>query len=186
MSQLSDVPLEEIETKRRHALSDFFVRLVREKPLGVAGGIIVLILLFSGIFADFLAPHGMSELNLIDRLAAPSAEYLLGADQLGRDILSRIVYGARVSMIVGLAGTTVAILVAAVIGVPSGYLGGRFDIIVQRFVDAWMAFPGLLILLNVMSLVGRGMLQINTCFRHIERHRGVKSSKKCRYRHKGE
>ena len=160
MSQLRDIPLEEVETKGRHALSDFFVRLVREKPLGVAGGIIVLILLFSGIFADFLAPHGMNELHLIDRLAAPSAKYLLGADQLGRDILSRIIYGARVSMIVGLAGTTVAILVAAIIGVPSGFLGGKFDIIVQRFVDGWMAFPGLLILLNVMSLVGRGMLQI--------------------------
>ena len=160
MSQLRDIPLLEDETKRRNALGDFFVRLVREKPLGVVGGVIVLLLLFSGIFADVLAPYDMAEVHIADRLDGPSAQYLLGADQLGRDILSRLVHGARVSMIVGLAGTTVNIVVAAMIGVPSGYFGGKFDIIGQRFVDAWIAFPSLIILLTIMSIVGRGMLQI--------------------------
>ena len=160
MSQLRDIPLEEVETKRRHALADFFIRLVREKPLGVAGGIIVLILLFSGIFADVLAPYEMADIHLFDRLQAPSAKYLLGTDQLGRDILSRLIYGARISVIVGLAATTLSVVVAVIIGVPSAFFGGKYDIIVQRFVDAWMAFPGLIILLTVMSMVGRGMLQI--------------------------
>ena len=160
MSQVRDVPLQEAEGKRRHALADFFLRLVREKPLGAAGGVIVLILLFSGIFADSLAAYGMNEIHLFDRMAAPSAKHLLGADHLGRDILSRLIYGARISVIVGLAGTTVCVVVAATIGVPSGFLGGKYDMIVQRFVDAWMAFPGLLILLTVMSMVGRGMFQI--------------------------
>ena len=160
MSQLRETPLLEVETKRRNALGDFFVRLVREKPLGVVGGVIVLVLLFSGIFAGVLAPYDMTEVHIADRLDGPSAKYLLGADQLGRDILSRLVHGARVSMIVGLAGTTVNIVVAAVVGVPSGYFGGKFDIIGQRFVDAWIAFPSLIILLTIMSIVGRGMLQI--------------------------
>ena len=160
MSQLRDIPLLEDETKRRNALGDFFVRLVREKPLGVVGGVIVLLLLFSGIFAGVLAPYDMAEVHIADRLDGPSAQYLLGADQLGRDILSRLVHGARVSMIVGLAGTTLNIVVAAMIGVPSGYFGGKFDIIGQRFVDAWIAFPSLIILLTIMSIVGRGMLQI--------------------------
>ena len=160
MSQLRDIPLLEVESKRRNTLGDFFVRLLREKPLGVVGGVIVLLLLFSGIFAGFLAPYDMSEVHIADRLDGPSAKYLLGADQLGRDILSRLVHGARVSMIVGLAGTTVNIVVAATIGVPSGYFGGKFDIIGQRFVDAWIAFPSLIILLTIMSIVGRGMLQI--------------------------
>ena len=160
MSQLRDIPLEEVETKRRHALAVFFIRLVREKPLGVAGGIIVLILLFSGIFADVLAPYEMADIHLFDRLQAPSAKYLLGTDQLGRDILSRLIYGARISVIVGLAATTLSVVVAVIIGVPSAFFGGKYDIIVQRFVDAWMAFPGLIILLTVMSMVGRGMLQI--------------------------
>ncbi len=160
MSQLRDAPVLVADTIRRHALADFSVRLVREKPLGAVGCAIVLLLMFSGILADLLAPHDMSEIHLFDRLAAPSATYLLGADHLGRDILSRIIHGARVSMIVGLAGTTVTVLVATTIGVPSGYLGGKYDMIVQRFVDGWMAFPGLIILLTVISMVGRGMLQI--------------------------
>jgi len=160
MSQVRDIPVQEAETKRRHALADFFIRLVREKPLGIVGGVIVLILLFSGIFADVVAPYGMDEIHLLDRLAPPSTKYLLGADQLGRDVLSRIIYGARVSVIIGLATTTVIIVVASIIGVPSGFFGGKFDIVMQRFVDAWMAFPGLLILITVMSLVGQGMLQI--------------------------
>ena len=160
MSQVRDIPVQESERKRCHALADFFIRLLREKPLGVVGGVIVLIALFAGIFADLLAAYGMNEIHLFDRLAAPSAKFPLGADQLGRDILSRLIYGARISVIVGLAATTVAIVVAAIIGVPSGYFGGKYDIILQRFVDGWMAFPGLLILLTVMSMVGRGMFQI--------------------------
>ena len=87
--------------------------------MGVGGGVIVLILIFCGIFADVLAPYEVTEIHVFDMLAAPSAEYLLGADQLGRDILSRLIHGARVSMIVGLAGTTIATVVAAMIGVPS-------------------------------------------------------------------
>ena len=87
-------------------------------------------------------------------------KYLLGADQVGRDILSRLIYGARISVIVGLASTTIIAVVAATIGVPSGYFGGKYDIVVQRVVDAWQCFPGLLILLSVLSVVGQGMLQI--------------------------
>ena len=160
MSLLREIPGQKAERKRRPAIADFLIRLVREKPLGVFGGVIALIVLFSGIFADVLAPYGTNEIHRWDMMAAPSAKYLLGADQLGRDILSRLIYGARISVIVGLAGTTVTVVVAAIIGVPSGFLGGKYDIIVQRFVDAWMAFPGLLILLTVLSVVGRGVLQI--------------------------
>ena len=160
MSQLRDIPVLEAESNRRNALSDFLVRLVREKPLGLAGGIIVFILLFTGVFADVLAPYEGNEIHMVDRMAGVSPKYLLGADQLGRDILSRLIHGAQVSVIVGLAANTTAIVVAAIIGVPSGYFGGKYDIIVQRFVDAWIAFPTLLILLTVMSIVGRGMLQI--------------------------
>jgi len=160
MSQARDIPLQEVGRKRRPLRTEFFVRLVREKPLGVLGGVIVLIVLFGGTFAGVLAPHGMDEVNVLNRFAPPSAKHLLGADQVGRDILSRLIYGARVSMIVGLAATSICIAVAAIIGVPSGYLGGKYDMVVQRFVDAWMAFPGLLILLTVMSMVGRGTLQI--------------------------
>ena len=160
MSQLRDILPQEVERKTRNALGDFFVRLVREKRLGAVGGVIFLILVFLAIFADFLAPYGMDEMRILDRFAAPSAKHLLGGDQVGRDILTRLIYGARISMIVGLAGTSITVVIASIIGVPSGFFGGKYDIIVQRFVDAFLAFPGLLILLTVLSIVGPGILQI--------------------------
>ena len=147
------------EPKRRSRLAEFFGRLVREKPLGTFGGIIVLLLLFSGIFADVLAPYPMKEPHMFDRLTGPSGKYLLGTDQLGRDMLSRIIYGARVSVIIGLSATSVNMVVALLIGATTGFFVGKLDMVVQRFVDAWMAFPGLLILITVMSLVGQGQLQ---------------------------
>ena len=160
MSQVREILRQAAERKRRNVLADFIFRLVREKRLGVVGGVIVLILVFTGIFADVLAPYGMNEINILNKMAAPSTEYLLGADQLGRDILTRLIYGARVSMFVGFTATAIAVLVAAIIGVPSGYFGGKYDIIVQRFVDAWISFPSLLLLLTLLSMVGQGMSQI--------------------------
>ena len=120
----------------------------------------VLILILVAIFADALAPYPYWEMHLADRLQGPSAQYLLGTDQLGRDFLSRIIIGARLSIFVGLAATALNVVVAVLIGGISGFLGGKLDLTVQRFVDAWMAFPGLLILLTVMSIAGRGVLQI--------------------------
>ena len=149
-----------VEQKRRSRLVEFIRRLVREQPLGTVGGIIVLLLLFCGIFTDMLAPYGMNEIHLLDRYAPPSWQYSLGADQLGRDILSRIIHGARISVIIGLSATSINLVVALLIGATTGFFGGKFDMVVQRFVDAWMAFPGLLILITVMSLVGQGQLQI--------------------------
>ena len=148
------------EPKRRAGLADFFTRLWKEQPLGTASGIVVLLLILVSIFADVLAPYPIDEQHLIDRLQAPSARYLMGTDQLGRDFLSRILYGARLSLGVGLAATTVNVVVALLIGGTSGFLGGKLDLAVRRFVDAWMAFPGLLILLTVMSIAGRGLPQI--------------------------
>ena len=100
------------------------------------------------------------EIHPVDRLQGASARYLLGTDQLGRDLLSRLVYGARLSLTVGLAATTLNVGVAVLIGGISGFFGGKLDLGVQRFVDAWMAFPGLLLLLTIMSIAGRGLPQI--------------------------
>ncbi len=148
------------DTTRHGGLADFLIRLVREKPLGAASGIVVLLLILVSVFADLLAPYPMDEQHLVDRLQPPSARYLLGTDQLGRDFLSRLIYAARLSLGVGLAATTVNVVVAFLVGGTSGFLGGKFDLVVQRFVDAWMAFPGLLILLTVMSITGPGLPQI--------------------------
>ena len=159
MSHATEIPSVS-EPKRRSRLAEFFIRLVREKPLGTMSGILILILIFVAIFADVLAPYPYYEMHLADILKVPSAQYLVGTDQFGRDLLSRLMYGARLSLAVGLAATTVNIVVAVLIGGTSGFFGGKLDLGVQRFVDAWMAFPGLLILLTIMSLVGRGLPQI--------------------------
>ena len=160
MSDAIGIPSVEIASKRRSRLAEFFIRLVREKPLGTACGIIVLILIFVAIFADVLAPYGFLEVHPADRLQGSSAQYLLGTDGLGRDLLSRIIYGARLSLTVGLAATAISGVIAFLLGGTSGFLGGKFDIIVQRFVDAFMSFPGLILLLTIMSVVGRGLPQI--------------------------
>lgn len=152
-----------VQSERRHRKSqfaDFFGRLLREKPLGTLGLAIVLILLVCGVFAGVLAPYDVSKINLENMLQPPTVQHWLGTDQLGRDVLSRILYGARVSVIIGIAATSLNILVAGVIGIFCGFFGGKLDIIAQRFVDAWMAFPGLLLLITIMSLVGQGTLQI--------------------------
>ena len=148
------------EPKRRSAVADFFRRLVREKPLGTVGGIIVLLLLLTGVFADLLAPYGVNEIHLKDSLSPPSNQYVLGTDNLGRDMLRRVIFGARISMIVGIAATMLSVLVSAVIGILCGFIGGKFDIIVQRFVDAWMCIPGLVLLIIVVTIVGPGMWQV--------------------------
>jgi len=148
------------ERKRLPWLADLFVRLVREKPLGTVGGVIVLALLLVAIFADVLAPYGMNEQILLDRVQPPSATHLLGTDNLGRDLLSRIIYGARISIYVGLGGSALCTLVATVIGLVSGFFGGRVDITIQRFVDGWMCFPALFVYLTVMSLLGPGLVQV--------------------------
>ncbi len=160
MNDPAGMPSLEILPKRRSRLAEFFVRLAREKPLGTVCGIIILLLILVAIFADALAPYPFYEMHLIDRLQGPSAQYLLGNDELGRDLLSRLMYGARLSLGVGLAATSINVVVALLIGGTSGFLGGKFDLAVQRFVDAWIAFPGLLILLTIMSITGRGVSQM--------------------------
>ncbi len=134
--------------------------LIKEKPLGTFGGIIVLIFIFLAVFADVLAPLPYDKVSIFDRMQEPSDKYLLGTDQLGRDLLSRLLYGAQISLTVGLAATALNVLLAILIGSISGFLGGKVDLAVQRFVDAWMAFPGLLLLLTIMSIAGRGLPQI--------------------------
>ena len=145
------------EAKRHSVLVGFLIRLVKEKPLGTVGAVITLLLLATGIFADFLAPYGMNEIHAGPAQLAPSPGYWMGTDMVGRDMLSRIIFGARISMIVGLAGAAVATVIQVVIGMMSGYIGGKFDMIVQRFVDAFMCFPSLLLLMVLMSVIGTGL-----------------------------
>ena len=150
----------QLEPKRHSGLTQFLIRLVREKPLGTIGGVIVLVLLLVAVFADLLAPYPYQEIHIKDRLDPPSSTYFLGTDGMGRDLFSRILYGARISLYVGFGASAINVVFAAIIGIPSGYIGGKFDLVIQRFVDAMLSFPGLILLITVMSLVGVGIVQV--------------------------
>lgn len=145
---------------RAHPLAQFLLKLWRDKPLGAVGGSVFLLFLFCGVFADVLAPYGMNETNLHVRLQAPSWAYPFGTDHLGRDVLSRVLHGAQLSMIVGFLAAGLATAVSIVLGLVSGYFGGKIDMLLQRMVDAWMTFPDLVLLIIVISIVGPGIPQI--------------------------
>ena len=145
------------ERKRHSWLVDFGIRLVKEKPLGTVGLVITLLLLFTGIFADLLAPYGMNEMTGAFKVPPLTAGHWLGTDNLSRDLLTRIIFGARISVIVGLAASTLATSISVIIGMVSGYIGGKFDLIAQRFVDAVFSFPSLIITMVLISVIGQSM-----------------------------
>jgi peptide/nickel transport system permease protein len=135
-------------------------RLWREKPVGAAAAMVFLLFVFCGVFADLLAPYGFNEISMLERLKAPSWKHPFGTDNLGRDMFSRCLYGAQLSVIIGLSAAALATTISVLIGLLSGYLGGKVDMVVQRVVDAYMSFPELVILIAVVSVVGPGMPQI--------------------------
>jgi peptide/nickel transport system permease protein len=148
------------EKRVQSRLLEVWVRLVREKPLGLLGAGIVFGMLGVAVFADVIAPYGYAQTSLLHRFQGSSLEHWMGTDQLGRDLLSRVIYGTRVSLSVSLGAAALGTLLATLIGVTSAFFGGRYDLGVQRFVDAWEAFPGLLLLLTIMSLLGPGLFNI--------------------------
>ena len=146
--------------KTRPWYLDVWIAMLRRKPLGTVGGVIVLVMLLLAVFADALTPYGYSETNLRERFVSMNSAHWLGTDQIGRDVATRILYGARISLYVGFGAVAIASVLATLLGIFTAYWGGRVDLFVQRLVDAWMAFPGLLILMSIMSLLGPSVLNI--------------------------
>ena len=144
---------DEIAQRRRLPFYvDVLRRLVKEKPIGLFGGILVVIIAVAAVAANFVAPFGANELGAGGRLDSPAFSNLFGTDNLGRDVFSRVVYGARVSMWIGLLAVIASTTLSLSIGVLSGYFGGWIDLIAQRIVDAFIAFPGLIFLLSIIAV----------------------------------
>ncbi|PYN32502.1 MAG: hypothetical protein DME01_21500 [Candidatus Rokuibacteriota bacterium] len=140
-------------------------RLVRRKPLGAVSAMIILGLVVVALLAPVLAPRdpflfNLNERGLPIRMQAPTPAFPLGTDPLGRDVLSRIIYGARISLIVGLASVIIGTLLGTVLGLVSGYWEGTLDQIIQRGVDTTMAIPGIVLALAVMSVLGQSLTNI--------------------------
>jgi len=126
----------------------------------VAGGIIVLIFIFSAVFAPFISPHDPLESNLEDALKSHSWKYFLGTDEQGRDLLSRIIYGGRLSLAIGVVSVSIAIVLGVFLGLVAGYVGGRVDNLIMRFMDILMAFPGILLAMAIVSALGPSTLNL--------------------------
>jgi peptide/nickel transport system permease protein len=135
-------------------------QFTKRKPLGALGGLIVLGLLVMAVFAPLIAPYKYDETIAGARMKAPGTQFWMGTDNLGRDVFSRVVYGASVSVTVGFGAVLLANVLAALVGVTSGYFGGAYDICVQRVVDAWQSFPFLVVILSMMAVLGPGMLNL--------------------------
>jgi peptide/nickel transport system permease protein len=123
----------------------------------VLGGLIVLMVISAALAAPWLAPFSPARQDLFNRLQPPSIEHWLGTDQFGRDVLSRLLYGARISMVVGVAAVAIGAAVGTVLGATAGYFGGWVDTILSRIIDGLMAFPMLLMALLVVAILGAGV-----------------------------
>lgn len=133
---------------------------VRRYPLGALGGAILLALILTAIFAPWIAPHDPQETSVALQYAPPGSARILGGDQLGRDVLSRLIYGARISLSVSLLSVGIGVTAGTLIGIFSAYAGGTVDLVVQRLVDALMAFPPIILALGLMAALGASMSNV--------------------------
>ena len=129
------------------------LRFARRKPLGAFGGAIMFVLLLLAVFGEWVAPQHYADINVFNRFVGPTPDHLFGTDDQGRDILSRVIFGARASVIIGLGAVIIATIGSSVIGIVSGYYGGLFDLLAQRVIDAWQAFPGLIFVIFIISVI---------------------------------
>ncbi len=150
-----DLTVAEVELNKNWlaAIGKFFT----QKPLGAAGLVVMVLSLLTAALANVLAPQDPLTINYGSFLAAPGTQFWLGTDNLGRDILSRIIFGARTAMLVGYVSAVVGATVGLVIGVASAYFGGRTDQYVQRLLDVLMAFPIIILALAIVSVLGTGV-----------------------------
>ncbi|WP_372604063.1 ABC transporter permease [Actibacterium sp.] len=134
-----------------HAASQF----VREQPFGTVGALVILTIGFAGIFAEWVAPYDPLEINYMSTFAPPSLEHWMGTDDFGRDILSRLIYGARTAMIISLSASLIGCSIGGIVGMSSAYFGGRVDFIIQRLMDVLLSFPIIVLALVVVAVLGR-------------------------------
>ncbi|AZR74471.1 peptide ABC transporter permease [Anoxybacter fermentans] len=128
-------------------------RLLKNRA-AVLGMVIIALIVFSAIFAPYIAPYDPIKQNILARYKPPSAKHLLGTDELGRDILSRIIYGARYSLLIGIISISLALIFGIILGVLAGYYGGLVDLLIMRVVDIMLAFPYILLAIAIVAILG--------------------------------
>ena len=141
-------------TRRRHPALVF----ARQQPLGLAGLVVIVLMVLAALFAKWVAPHDPLTVDYAGLLAAPSAAHWLGTDNFGRDVLSRIIYGARTALSIGFLASILGSTLGAVVGVASAYFGGRIDMVVQRLMDVVLSFPIIVLALAVVAILGKNVV----------------------------
>ena len=141
-------------------MKDAFRRMIRANKLSLVSLIVIFLLILFSILAPWLTPYGEADMDLMHRLSPPSAEHLLGTDEAGRDVLTRLLYGSRVSLMVGIVPTLLSMVIGAVLGVTAGYLGGAVDSIIMRLADIVLAFPSMLLAMVIMYTLGDGLFNV--------------------------
>jgi ABC-type dipeptide/oligopeptide/nickel transport system permease subunit len=166
MASAQAAPVVSIQVQRppkTRALNTFFRRFARNRA-ALVSAIFILLLALVALFAPLIAPYPYEKTNFAAITVGPSSEYLLGTDELGRDMLSRLIYGARVSLFVSLVAQFVIILVGVPIGLISGFYGGWVDIVIQRIVDTLYAFPSLLFIILIMTYIQGAFSETENAF----------------------
>jgi peptide/nickel transport system permease protein len=149
----------QVRTKRRNPYSDVWLRLKKNK-MAVTSLVILAGLILTALLAGLIAPYPFAEQHLDQTLQPPGKGHLLGTDEYGRDILSRIIYGSRISLEVGFVAVTFSVFLGGVIGAVSGYYGGKIDNILMRFMDVLLAIPGILLAIAIVNVLGPGLINV--------------------------
>lgn len=145
---------------KEYSLGNVFWKRFKKNRLAAAGGIVVLMLFFAAVFAPFVAPYNPDDIDRKYILEAPSLKHPLGTDDLGRDVLSRIIWGARISLSVGFVAVGIAVVIGIMLGSLSGYYGGWIDRITMRFIDIMLSIPTFFLILAVIAFIGSGIWNI--------------------------
>ncbi|MBR0827777.1 ABC transporter permease [Bradyrhizobium manausense] len=152
---MTDVAVSAPPSTRRAVIGRFL-----SDPTTLAGVILCAIVVAGALLAPWLSPHDPLEQNILDRLAGPGSDYLLGTDQFGRDVLSRLLWGARVSLLVSFLSIASAVVIGGAIGMISGYIGGRFDLVTMQVMDVLLSFPSLILGMIMVALLGSSITNL--------------------------
>ena len=139
---------------------DLLRRMARENKTAVVSFFLILLMILAAVFAPLLTPYGENEMDLMHRLSPPSAEHLLGTDEGGRDLLTRLLFGARVSLLIGVVPALLSLILGAALGVLAGYRGGLTDAVIMRAADVMLAFPSMLLAMVIMYSLGGGIMNV--------------------------
>ena len=153
--QARSAALERVVIRRR--VWEAICKFIRTKPLGAASAAMIILMALAAIFADLIAPYDAYELNQRLQFGRPNLAHWLGTDEFGRDVLTRLIYGARIALFIGLASSFLGATAGAVVGLISAYLGGRTDLWLQRLMDIMLAFPLLILALAIVAVLGRSI-----------------------------